>query len=77
MFGVLPAHGFYCRHVRGLSLEGVRLVPAAPDLRPAVYCEDVEDLTIQGLRAAVAPQGEPMLSLKDVRDPWVQGCRPL
>jgi polygalacturonase len=77
MFGILPAHGFYCRHVRGLRIEGVRLAPVAPDLRPAIICDDVENLDIQGLRATVVPQGEPMLSLKDVRDPWIQGCRPI
>ena len=51
MFGVLPAYGLYARHVRGLTLDNVRLELASPDLAPAVTCDDVEDLEISGLKA--------------------------
>ncbi len=44
MFGPLPAHGFYCRHVRGLRLRDVDLVCDKPDARPPIVCSDVEGL---------------------------------
>jgi len=42
MFGRLPAHGLYARHVRGLSLERVEFSAREPDGRPAIALEDVE-----------------------------------
>lgn len=44
MFGMLPAYGFYCRHVDGLTFENVVVRTSAPDARPALVCEDVSDL---------------------------------
>ena len=35
MFGVLPAYGFYIRHAKGITFDGVRVGFAAPDTRPA------------------------------------------
>ena len=42
MFGLLPAHGLYVRHVTGLKLDDV-VFEAAGDTRPRVRTEDVTD----------------------------------
>jgi polygalacturonase len=42
MFGPLPASGLFARHVRGLTLENVRIQTASPDARPPMVLEDVE-----------------------------------
>ena len=42
-WGILPAYGMYARHVRGLSVENIRLHTAAEDGRHAVVLDDVED----------------------------------
>jgi polygalacturonase len=42
MFGTLPAHGFFCRHVRDLRMDDVRVSTEAPDGRPAFVTDDVE-----------------------------------
>lgn len=44
MFGPLPAHGLYARHVRGLHLERVRATTVDPDPRPPVVFDDVGPL---------------------------------
>jgi len=36
MFGTLPAWGFFCRHVAGLTLRNLDLAVDAPDARPAI-----------------------------------------
>ncbi len=41
MFGPLPAHGLYIRHVDGLTLRNVRFSVVTPDSRPAVVLDDV------------------------------------
>lgn len=53
MFGVLPAYGFYLRHARGVTLDNIRLDLSADDARPSLLADDVADLQITRLRAAV------------------------
>jgi polygalacturonase len=55
MFGTLPAYGFYCRHAAGLKLRDVRLRTERPDLRPAVVCDDVQGMVLDGLDVKPAP----------------------
>jgi len=45
MFGTLPAYGFFCRHVNGLTLDNVEVRTVTPDARPALVCDDVRNLT--------------------------------
>ncbi len=33
----LPAYGFYFRHAKNISMEGMRVTPIAPDQRPEIY----------------------------------------
>lgn len=74
MFGRLPAYGFYCRHVKGLKFENVRVETRKPDLRPLLLCEDVKSLDVAGL-AGDAPAGEePLIVLRDVRGGFIHGC---
>ncbi len=46
----LPAWGFYIRNVDSLQLDNVRLRYTKEDLRPALICDDVERLTLDGLQ---------------------------
>ena len=77
MWGVLPAYGLYARHARGLTLENVRFELAARDLRPAVVCDDVDDLEIAGLKAAGDPKVESLLRLRATRSAFIHECRTL
>jgi hypothetical protein len=76
MFGTLPAYGIYLRHVKGLIFEDVTIDTAAPDLRPALVAEDVEDLELSNFRAAGSGP-EALLRLRDARQVYLHGCRPL
>jgi polygalacturonase len=74
MFGMLPAYGFYCRHVEGLKFDNVRLWTNEADRRPAIVCEDVAGLHIDKLDAQF--DGGPMLWFVDIRDALISGIRP-
>jgi hypothetical protein len=74
MFGTLPAYGIYIRHAKGLIFEDVTLECAAPDLRPALVAEDVENLELSNVRAGGAGT-EALLRLRDARDAYLHGCR--
>jgi len=56
MFGVLPAYGFYCRHVKGITFRNIELRATKRDQRHAILCDDVGDLVIDGLDADVGSE---------------------
>jgi polygalacturonase len=76
MFGDLPAYGFYVRHARGIRFTNVRLATEKPDLRPALVCDDVENLNVDGLEAAWSAGAVSMVRFSQVRGATVRGCRP-
>lgn len=77
MFGVLPAYGLYAHHAKGLVLNDVRFDLSGPDLRPAIVCDDVEDLEISGFRAAASSKAESLIRLQQTRQAFIHGCRSL
>lgn len=50
MFGKLPAHGFFCRHVRNLRLKQVDVSVENDDSRPAFVLDDVQDAELVDCR---------------------------
>jgi Glycosyl hydrolases family 28 len=74
MFGVLPAYGFYLRHAKGITLRDVRLELEKPDLRPALICDDVDDLELTGFRAGTSG-GDPLIRLRQTRTVLIQNSR--
>lgn len=74
MFGTLPAYGFFIRHVRGLTLDNVQVGFDEADLRPALVCDDVQDLRINGFRAMVAEGATDVVSLAGVAHVLISGC---
>ena len=73
MFGPLPAYGLYCRHVRGLSLSRIALRTAKLDLRPALFAEDAEDLTVSNLSGPAI--GSSLIELRNVRRARIRETR--
>lgn len=73
--GTPPAYGLYARNVHGLTLNGMRLETATPDLRPAVVLDHVQDVAIANLSAAGNPQSVSVLRFTDVQDALLTGMR--
>ena len=76
MFGVLPAYGFYCRHVRNLTFTNVQLQTTTFDKRHAVVCEDAEDFLIDALDTTYSPGAAATIRLTDAKGVFIRGCRP-
>jgi len=76
MFGVLPAYGFYCRHVHGLAFRDVDLGLAKPDGRPALVCVDVEGLSVDRCNAQTVSDAPALIVLDNVRSALIRGCSP-
>lgn len=44
MWGVLPAQGFWLNHTDGVTIRNLKVIPSAPDARPAVVAADSSNL---------------------------------
>jgi hypothetical protein len=76
MFGTLPAYGLFCRHVKGLTLENVRLQTSSPDRRHAVVFDDVQAAAIDALEAPFAEDAAALLRLANSARVSIRNCRP-
>lgn len=77
MWGVLPAYGLYARHVNKLTLDNVRFELLSQDYRPALVCDDVDDLDIDGLKAHAGRDVASLIRLRDTRNALIRGSRAL
>ena len=76
MFGTMPAHGFYVRHVKGLEMSHIEIESMAPDSRPAFALDNVQSADLLRIRAPQA-SGVPTFALKWVDDFNLYLSRPL
>ena len=53
-FGILPAYGFYARHVKGLEVKGLSIGFEKEDTRHAIVLDDVEDASFEDLSLQTA-----------------------
>jgi polygalacturonase len=67
MFGVIPAYGFFIRHVKGIELNDVEVRVKAEDQRPAFLLVDVSGAEFNRLKADHAASA-PTFVLKRVED---------
>jgi hypothetical protein len=73
-FGRLPAYGFYCRHVNGLRLRNVDFKVGPDEARPAVVCDDVKSLDLDGVRGAAITGAEPIIRLIQTKKAFIHDC---
>ncbi|HEY1465398.1 MAG TPA: glycoside hydrolase family 28 protein [Terriglobales bacterium] len=76
MFGNMPSHGFYIRHVKGIEMTNVEITYLQEDPRPAFYLNDVQDIDFLRIKAQHAATA-PIFSLNHVEDFNLYLSRPL
>ena len=63
--------------MRGLTFNNVRLELSTPDLRPAVFLDNITDAAVSGLGAQGTLEAESLLRFRDTRDVLLTGSRVL
>ncbi|MDQ2668752.1 MAG: glycosyl hydrolase family 28 protein [Gemmatimonadota bacterium] len=76
MFGLLPAYGFYVRHVQGLRMDGVDVSFQGAETRPAFVLDDVKDAEFRGVHSQKSAD-VPTFVLRDVEDVRVLQSSPV
>jgi len=74
MFGTLPAHGFFIRHVKNLDFGNVEIVTEKPDSRPAFWMHDVDGADFFRVKAGKGQNAAPF-HCKDVSSLRIFGSR--
>lgn len=74
MFGVLPASGFFMRHVRNIEMSNVEIATQNPDARAAFCLEDVDGADFFRVRI---PKGAAAFDLRSVKNFRSFGSRSL
>ena len=77
IFGVLPAYGLYVHHATGITLNNVQFHLESEDLRPAIVCDDVQDLDLAGFNAEGHPQADSLIRLQNTQRAFITGSRAL
>jgi len=71
MFGLMPASGFFMRHMRNVEMSHVEIANTTPDARPAFYLADVERADFFAVTAPRSPDGAFALhGVKNLRIGW-------
>ena len=74
-FGRLPAYGFYVRHADRVRLRNIEYITDKPDARPAVVCDDVDDIILAGLELSAPTGNAPLIDLRNTRRAFLTGMR--
>jgi hypothetical protein len=75
MMGHLPAFGFYVRHADRVRLRNVECIADKPDARPAIVCDDVDDVILGGLELSAPTGNAPLIDLRNTRRAFLTGMR--
>jgi len=76
MFGsVLPAYGFYVRHVKNLTMENIQCRVRNIDSRPAFIFDDVHNIWLNDFQVSVPAEGSPIIKLIESSDVSITGFR--
>ncbi|RLC29156.1 MAG: hypothetical protein DRH37_08090, partial [Deltaproteobacteria bacterium] len=70
----LPSYGFFCRHVKGLTFQNIRLNTQHKDPRPAFVFIDVEQLELYSIKAQRSDDSHPPIVFKDVTELNIDNC---
>jgi hypothetical protein len=63
--GVMPAYGFFVRHVKNLEIANVRLTYGEPDVRPPFVIEHAQGVELRNVKAR-RESGSSLLRLRQV-----------
>jgi hypothetical protein len=74
MFGPLPAYGFFCRHVNGLSFNNLDLRFYKTDYRSAMVFDNIRNMDINGFKAQTMIDSRAVILMNNVESGVINGA---
>jgi hypothetical protein len=75
-FGVLPAYGFFIRHVKNIQLNNVEVSYLGKETRSAIILDDVKGVELNRVKVQTV-KNRPSIILKNVSDFSSKGSSPI
>lgn len=75
MMGRLPSYGFFVRHAERVRLRDLQVFTDQPDERPAIVCDNAEDVILDGLDLSAPAGAAPLIDLRSTRRVFLTGMR--
>ncbi|MCC5928783.1 MAG: glycoside hydrolase family 28 protein [Cyclobacteriaceae bacterium] len=75
IFGDLPAYGFYIRYAKNIILDNIQLRVTNEDERPAIICDEVEQLEIIRLKAEASSNSPELIRLINSKNAIISQSR--
>ena len=75
-WGDLPAYGFFCRHVDGLTLRDVKLTCTLAEERSPLILEDGKNINLFQFNGQVSATARAQMILKNCHNVFVNQCTP-
>ena len=73
----IPAYGVWARHVESLTLNNVRFILKANDMRPAIICDDGKGIRINNCKIPSTNGSEAIIKLSNVNGASISGNKVL
>ncbi|MDP1676583.1 MAG: glycosyl hydrolase family 28-related protein [Bacteroidota bacterium] len=67
-WGILPAYGFFVRHVKNISFSNIFLKFQEEDVRSAFIADNVNGLTLNGFQAQASPNTENLFQFNNTQN---------
>jgi polygalacturonase len=77
IFGDLPAYAMYMHHVSGIILNNVMIRLQSDDMRPAIVCDDVDNLELSGFKVAGTKTAESVIRLQNAKNVFINASKTL
>ena len=75
MFGVLPAYGFYVRHVENVRFHNIDVSLAKKDTRPAFVFDNVRGLDLTGILGELCESADTLIKMNNIQNGLIHSCR--
>ncbi len=75
MFDILPAYGFFIRHAQNITFTDIQLKTKDSDLRPAIYCSDVQFADFDNLSLVSGSGNNSDICLENSNEIRISKCR--
>lgn len=75
-YGDLPAYGFYCRHVDGLTMRDIKLAHDLVDARPPLFFDDVKNIDLFHFQGQADPGAAAQVRVRACQNVTISECAP-
>lgn len=76
-FGITPAYGINCQYVKNIRFNNIVLDYIEDDVRPAMFFQESENVTLNGIHAKVSGKAKAYIRMKNQNGAFIINSKPV